>query len=475
LLSTLALGLVACSDERLRELGNTASQPLEGSSWEEEEDPRCEPIDFISADAIQREVAADLASLPNDGRPFTRYLSLANRLNEGACPIDLGTDRQAASKLLNSLSREPDVVVPAAFGTGESLLRVDLRAYGFHLAVEANGQTHADHWEAVIAQTPRAIELGGEDGGFIVEQTSTRAPILSVDAFVEAASRAPLYYALLGVPGTLAEVRQSVGLPSELDPRSAGGSRLATDVSRVLGEEGELVAIDRYAIDAGSAGSYFEVFLVDTVALLADPLRLQPAVERQIMFSLPNDLHGFAVTDAAGSLANDAIVLDTNLDFARARVFDSCANCHSQGLIPAEDVVGPAILSRPDLFSEELVAAYRAAPSNEETAAQFAADSQVFQQAVERATGAIFGGDPIATRRFALGINVGLDRVAAELLVTPEQLEANIGELAPELLPLVLGLNLSFEQVSAVYAEAFCDLHAGDENPPDAAFCARVP
>jgi hypothetical protein len=471
LVSALAFGLIACNDERLRELGNTASLPLETDPSWEETPPPCE-LDFISADAVQAEVAADLASLPSESRAFTRYLSLANRLNQGICPEQLSLDHGGASKLINGLSRQPDVVVPTVVGSGEGLLRVDLRAYGWSGPVVANGQTHADHWEALIAQSPMAIELGGEDGAAIVAQTGTRVPILSVDAFIAAATTAPLYYELLGVPGTLGELRQSVGLPSEIDPVAAGALRIATDKSRVLRQQGDLVAIDRYST---TVGAYFELFRVDTVAFLADPLRVQPAVERQIIFPLPNDLLGFAVTDAAGALSGHADMLDTNQLDSRTRVLDSCTNCHAQGFIPTVDAAEGAILSRPNLFSEEVVAAYRAAPSATESAAQFDADSDEFQRALVRATGTREGPDPIALRRFNLDIPLDLEFVAAELWVTPEQLESAIGELAPELLPLALGFGIALSELSSVYAAAFCSLHAGDENPPDAAFCARVP
>jgi hypothetical protein len=469
LISAFALAHVACNDDRLRELGYTVSQPLEGSESPAESPPSC-ANDFISADAVQREAAADLASLASDDRPFTRYLSLANRVNAGACPDELDRDRDAASKLLNGLSREPDVVAPVAVGSAESLLRIDLRAYGWTRPITANESSHRDHWEALIDQMPQAIELGGADGTFIVAQTGTRAPLLSVDAFVVEAASAPLYYTLLGVPNTLGELRASVGLPSELDPLAAGAIRRSTTASRILRNQGDLRAVDRYEIEVGSAGTYFEGFRVGTVEFLADPLHVQPAVEREIIFSLPNGLLGFAVTDAAGELSSDAGFPDTNHNDFRARVLDSCSNCHAFGLIPIRDDVGPLVLGRPDLFSEEVVAAYRDASSDEESIAQLAADSEPYQQAVERATGSPVSSDPISARIAGLDQELTLPRAAADLLVPTEQLEAAAGELVP----FALGLTLSYPQFSSAYAAVFCSLHAADDNPPDAAFCARV-
>jgi hypothetical protein len=283
-----------------------------------------------------------------------------------------------------------------------------------------------------------------------------------------------VYYGLLGMPATLAEIRQSVGLPGALDPFAQEARRAAMRNSRVLRPGGNLRVVDRYSTGVGTSGSYWEALQVETSAFLADPLHVQPDVQRLILFTLPNDLLAFAVTDASGARQGTAeLVLDTNRDDFVATVVDSCSNCHAQGAIPADDDGGAAIASRPDLFDPEVVAAYRAAPTAEEVAAQFQADSAIYLDAVENTGASRVGGDPVSSNLYRFRLDVDPDTAAADLLVPPALLSARSAEL-PELLPLAVGLQVSRQQLGVAYARAYCVLHAGDENPPTAAFCAQA-
>lgn len=479
-LSTIPLllsALAGCNDERLRELGYTLDNlgaPFDDDSETAPESP-CVP-DAIDADTVQRSVAADLAAAARESRPFLRYFSLADQVARGSCSDQLEWGRDAASKLVNSLSREPNIVVPLAFGPEQSLLRIDLRDYGFTRPLDVDGESFADGWEALIARTSFALELTGEDASFIAEQTHTRAPVLSVSAFVSAAAEASLYYAFLAVPPTLGELRQLVGLPSVLDPLDDGATRTAAQYSRIVRQTGGVRVIDRYPIATGTAGTYHEATMVDAGTFFADPLHVQESAQRLISFSLPNDLMGFAVTDAAGVRQGvPDRVLDTNMEDARARVPISCGNCHANGRIPATDFARDAVLDHPAQFSPEVVAAYQASLNEDQRYAQFAADSAPYLKALEQSTGESQGGDPISSVWFSSDQEVDLARAAAELLVSPDVLGSRLDELAPELIPLGLGLGLAPAQFSGAYAAAYCVLHADDDNPPAPAFCAPEP
>jgi hypothetical protein len=471
-----ALALAGCNDERLRELGYTLDQA--GASLGDGSDEVYEPCvpEFVDADLIQREIAADLAAAPQEDRPFLRYLSLADRIDAGLCSDGLEFGRDGVSRLINSLSREPSIVVPKVFGPEGGVLRIDLRDYGWTRAVDVDGRVFSDGWEAVIDSTGLAVELAGEQGSSIAEQTHTRVPVLNALAFIDAAASSKLYYALLGVPATLGELRASVGLPSDLDPLANGATRTVTDASRIVRLTGTVRVIDRYAIAAGTRGTYHEAEVIDTGAFFADPLHVQPPVQRLISFSLPNDLRAFAITDPAGALRGAAeFVLDTNRDDFTATVLASCSNCHANGLIPATDVARSAVLGHPDQFDAEVVAAFQASLNEEQLAAQVEADSLPFQQAVERSTGTSEGADPVALNTFEFSVNVDLARAAADLLVSPDELRSRLDELAVEFIPLGLDLPLSRAQFSTLYAGAYCVLHAADENPPRAAFCDQEP
>lgn len=466
--SCLIVALFACDDPRLRDLGFTleTSQPITAEEIPAEPDP-CEPRS-VSADEIQRAAASDLVQAAAGERPFLRYLTFGDS-SRGECSQAFD-QLAAAGKLLNATSLEPEVQLPASVDEELGLFRIDLRDYGWTREVSVAGRTFEDGWEAVTGLSPYAVPLDGPDAAFVRAETRTDVAVLSVPALVQAAADGQMYYALLGVPATLGELRELVGLPGELDPQQGGALRTALQFSRVLRSRGNLRLLDRYPT---SWGTYWEAAQVDTAAYLGDPLAIQPEAQRLLMFSLPNGLFGFAVTDAAGQRQVAAeLVLDTNRDDFTATVLTSCTNCHASGLIRALDSGRSIILEHSDRFPVEVVDAEAAEPSEQARFALMEADSEAYIAAVDRSGGVRNGPDPIAAAFFGREVELDLTAAASELLVAPAELGVRIDELPPALLPLALGAHVSRAQLDAVYAESYCVLHAGDENPPR---CADLP
>jgi len=465
------IAALGCNDQRLRDLGSTLVEQAQPTPEPVDDNPYdCELPDsseLVSADAITRAVAADVAAASSDDRPFLRYASLGNALNAQRCSSIVGTTRRALSKLLNGISREPSLVLPAAVGGDEvpSLYRLDLRDYGLDREIALGGESYRDGWEALLASSPYAIALGGDDGAFLADETGTASAWISADAIVQAVSDATLYYALTGIPATLGELREQVGLPAALDPFRDGLPRAATSRSRVLRAQGNMRTLDRYSIDDGT---YFEALQIETTALLADPLHVQPQVQRLILFNLPNGLSAYAVMDEAGNRQSEAeLLLDTNHDDFQGRVLISCTNCHAQGLIPLTDELRPAFVDNADLFPDDVVEAYASGPDDEQRFELFQSDAERHLDALERA-GVGTEGDPISAQFFEVAQEVDATFGAADLLVTPETLRARLAALPQELLPLGVGLRVSRAQFGAAYARAFCVLHADDANPPSA-------
>ena len=466
----LLLAVLGCDDQRLRDLGYTlaeqdqaAPEPVIDETYDCE---RPSSSELVSADAITRAVAADVLAAASDDRPFLRYASVGNALNAKRCSSVVDGAQRALSKLLNGVSRERSIVAPAPVGDGEvpTLFRLDLRDYGLDREIELDGERYRDGWEALLASSPYAIALGGDDGELVASETGTASAWISADAIVQAISDGSVYYALTGVPATLGELREQVGLPAALDPFRDGLPRAATSRSRVLRAQSNMRTIDRYTIDDGS---YYEAMQVETTALLADPLHVQPDVQRLILFNLPNGLSAYAVMDAAGNRQSEAeLLLDTNQDDFQGRVLISCANCHAQGLIPVVDELRPAFADNADLFPADVVEAYSSGPNDEQRADLFQSDAQRHVEALDRAGVQPELSDPISAQFFEVAQEVDATFGAADLLVTPETLRARLAELPSALLPLGIGLRVSRAQFGAAYASAFCTLHADDTNPP---------
>jgi hypothetical protein len=468
--AVMLLAVLGCNDERLRDLGYTLAEQDQAPPPPADEPlydcERAAPTGLVTADAITRAVAADVAAAASDDRPFLRYASVGNAINAQRCSSVIEGAQRALSKLLNGVSREPSIVIPAAVGDAEvpALFRIDLRDYGLDRAVALGGESYRDGWEALLASSPYAIALGGDEGASLASETGTTSPWLSADAIVLAISDASVYYALAGIPATLGELREQVGLPAVLDPFRDGLPRTATSRSRVLRAQGNMRAIDRYGIDDGA---YFEALQIETTALLADPLHVQPDVQRLILFNLPNGLSAYAVMDAAGNRQSEAeLLLDTNLDDFQGRVLISCTNCHAHGLIPLTDELRPAFVDNADLFANDVVEAYANGPDDEQRFELFQSDAELHIDALERAGVGREGSDPISAQFLEVSLEVDSVFGAADLLVTPQTLRARLPELPQELLPLGVGLRVSRAQFGAAYASAFCTLHADDANPP---------
>lgn len=469
----LTLTSLGCADDRLRELGYTLDfgAPPGSDAVEPDATEPCDPP-FISIDDVQRSVASDLSTRPSQDRRFLRYLQLAARSNLGVCAEQLDRDRAAIGKQVNSLSQRSEIVPAVVLGPGGTLLRIDIRDYGWDRPVSVGSESYSDGWEAVIAASPFAVALEGPAASFVAAEAQSSVAVLSVAAFIGATSSAPLYYSLLGVADTLGALRASVGLPRQLDPLGDGAVRSATQLSRVLRSAGNFRVVDRYATSTGTAGSYWEALLVNTGRFLANPLRVQPDVQRLITFTLPNDLIAFAVTDASGArIGVPEGVLDTNRDDFTATVQSSCTNCHANGIIPLEDTVGRLVSENPESFPEEVVAAYANGPTPEQRLEIFAADSEAYAQALVRSGAESTGPDPISFQALFFATNVQLPAAAAELFVEPEVLKASLADLDPGLGTLRFGLDLTRADFGALYSGALCDLHGSSENRPRSSEC----
>jgi hypothetical protein len=466
----IACAALGCNDQRLRELGYT-SNPVTASAGDDYEEPSCDRT-FIDADALLDAVASDVTAAPAESRPFLRYLSLAGHADAGACPEELSRNRLGVVRLLNAVSRGPVTVAPRVTGPADSVIAIDLRDYGFTSPIVVEGTAYADGWEALIGESPFAVELAGEQATPVALATGTRVPVLGSDAFLLAASNGPLYYALLGVPATLGELRASLGLESELDPAASGALRTAVQFSRILRPAGNLRVLDRYTI---ANGIYWEATAIDAGLFLSDPLHAQPDAQRLIMYSLPNDIFAFAIYDAEGQRRESAeLVIDSNRDDFIAHAFDSCSNCHWNGAIPGTEAARDIILSHADQFEPDVVAAYRAAPSDAERLELFSADSVPYQRAMSSIgfEAELGVADPFSARFLIAVADVDLDSAAADLLVTPEVLRARLDELPPEMQILGFDLNFARARFGELYRSAYCVLHAEDANPPAAAACA---
>jgi hypothetical protein len=138
-------------------------------------------------------------------RKHLRYFTLINLFNQDVADVtdqDLRSARVALSKLLNSLSWQPDVTPPRALpGTGEAVLVIDLRKLGWEPLL----------WDAVLRHYPYGLRHGPVSAE-VEKLSGCPQPYVQADWFVATASKPPLYHLLLGLPSNVRTLEQRLGV-----------------------------------------------------------------------------------------------------------------------------------------------------------------------------------------------------------------------------------------------------------------------
>ncbi|MBC8073269.1 MAG: hypothetical protein IAG13_33410, partial [Deltaproteobacteria bacterium] len=291
----------------------------------------CVTDHVIGVDGMLELMRADLqAGVSSSARQFTRYFTLTHLYDAGLCGDALDAEREGLAKVLNSLSWSPQLVVPEPIDPDGTIFRVDLRDYDWEDGV----------WARLVAADPYAIAYTREEATDVVAFTGTPVPSMRADWFVAAATAPPLYYDLLGLPATRAGLEAELGVDIDADVA-------ADEVERAGFLESEVSqhnrVIERHELPGGPGRSLWTSYEFDADAAASDvfahPLDFVSAAQMH-MFTLPNGLHGYMLTDASGQRI-DALSDEIAIDLAEPDhdlvVGRSCMRCHGGGVIPRAD------------------------------------------------------------------------------------------------------------------------------------------
>jgi hypothetical protein len=450
--------------------GETLGPPVPLSS-----DDVCPPQPLALGDTLAT-VLTDVRAQPASARPFLRYVS-AGQFRLGPCDSNGGMDRarrelsrarMAVSKILNGTSREPRAVVPDAVGPEGLLLRLDLRDYGWQRPVTLGGQSYGDAWQAVTARAAIALELRGGTAGELESELGTRVPVLLASAFVATASRGELYYALLRLPGTLAELKRELGIDGDEDVERGPWARAAFSNS---GASKEPRGVARYRGAALGDGFFWQTFDF-AAASSSEALFLEPLTTRadghEVMFSLPNGLSAYYATDGEGArLSESRHLVDPAQNNGIVRVTSSCVSCHNAGTVAFTDETRSFVEDNPDLFPEAVIARVRETfPPSDEMDALRAADSQRMTAAAALAGQPEGTPDPLARAFLDYELALTFDRLAAELFLDRASLIEQLPSLPEDIATAATSGGLERSVFEARYLEAACALYADAESSP---------
>jgi hypothetical protein len=394
----------------------------------------------VTAADLRRAIHHDLGALAEPNRRFAGYLTLAHLHNAGASPAELDLARQGVSKLLNSLSLAPRVIAPTAIDPARTVLRIDLRDYGW---------TEAD-WNRLAAADPYGSSL----------------PLLRADWFAATASRPPFYRDLLRLPGTDRELEAQLGVDVAEDLHQARVARAGFNGSGVSRNNR---LIERHDAPGGAYWrSYDFASNVGRRSLFAHPLGPDAGIHSfrhdggEIIFCLPNGLQGYMLVDGDGRRIDKgptAIVSDPRRPDRAVENGLSCIGCHAHGVIPRADQVREHVLGGRGAFGRDEAAAVLALyPARERFLAALVGDARRFVAALEAAGVAEDGPEPVAALARRYEAELGLAQAAAELGLSAGELLRGL-DSSPELARILGPLRQAGGTVQReAFAVAFPDI-----------------
>jgi len=326
---------------------------------------------FLTEPTLLALIRNDLLQSSDRSRPFFRYFSLAHLYNAGISDEELDTDRAALSKLVNSLSWHREITTLLSIDPARTVFRIDLRDYNWAAAT----------WNLLLAVYPYGIRSA--DSRVIEQLSGCPLPYLRADWFVANASIPPLYHEILGLPRTVRELEQILGIDTARDLEEEKNISRAGLRSSAVSQNNRV--LERHVSPHGAYWKSFDFRSnLDDQNIFKDPVRLNPA-GGEIIFNLPNGLQAYFLVNSFDRRIDEApiaIVSDrNNPDDPVIRNGRSCMSCHFTGIQPFKDEVRPVVgsLSLASFDRQKVLSIYPAQDTLDKVIEQ---DRNRFQQAV---------------------------------------------------------------------------------------------
>ncbi len=289
---------------------------------------------------------------PSDRR-FLRFFSVAHLHNNATIRLeDLAISRAGLSKLLNSLSWRESIAVPTIVPeTQDAVLAIDLRQLGW------KRQT----WDELVRDYPYFRHWQP-----LIEEADCKRPVVRADWFTAVACRPPWYHRLLELPEQASDLEKKLGidfvdnfLTGRLWRAGYHGASTTTSGFRV---------VERQNIEV-FPGGYWKSYDFGVGPLSSDTAKplvypFGPTFKKnpfpqlafrhdgsEIIFSLPNGMQGYMVTDRDGKRMDEppTWVLKDKNEFSGGPALVngiSCIACHANGMQSVTDQVLDEIIGK---------------------------------------------------------------------------------------------------------------------------------
>ncbi len=447
---------------------------------------------LTNLDRTLERLLGDLLQQPEPDRRFQRYVLIAahegGETFPGAAPRTEAErrariervaegERTAVSKLVNSLTMAPDIHRPEPIDEARSIVRIDLRDYGWEGPTDVAGSRHADRWEAIAANAALCVPLEGPHAEKLEQLTGSTAPFLLARDLVATAANGELYYALLGLPTSIDELQAQL-----MRGTLAGATNRVTESQKyragftTSGISPVIRAVER-GVDAVEPGrGYWQAFDFGDdergSAVFSDPLSFT-ADATEVIFSLPNGLQAFFVANGDGQRVTDYPPASVTTHASRDHLYEngaSCFGCHSVGALGFSDQVRSRYLIQeagvaPNVRAQILATYPEVAVMDQ----LMAGANQAYVEAAQRAGLLPDEQDQISTIASEPRTAAPhLDLAASQLFVTPDELTSAPGvEVTPGFDHPATGfLDLQSGTYREAYPGLLCQLHRAGLNKP---------
>ncbi|MEZ5849497.1 MAG: DUF4384 domain-containing protein [Hyphomicrobiaceae bacterium] len=216
-----------------------------------------------------------------------RFVSLAHLYNACHDDADMVGWRQAVRAIFNGLSWREALISVEPIDPARTILKVDLRELGWV----------AGHWERILQSGANPMLRALALPEATVAKLETKVPVVRGDWLADTVMKAPLYYELMGLPELGTEVAKILQIDAESLRRTTKAVRGAIRPSE-FSDAGRM--IERLTAPKSTLWLGYTAARRPGVREPADPvppLVLPPHDAALALFTLPNGLPGFYVTN----------------------------------------------------------------------------------------------------------------------------------------------------------------------------------
>ena len=397
----------------------------------------CDAHKFITPDDMVGFMVTDLNKVIRTRQSTQRYLTLTHLANVCIGEDAMKVYRQSAIKLLNSLSRAPDVVKLETIDPEATILKFNLIDIGWSV----------DDWNFLIASYPYTAAPDSELSRTLAKATSTILPYVRADWLASNATQPQLYYSLLKLPNTFKEFAQLQSIDIAADIRNLTAQRAGFTKSTVTQNNR---VIERHPSRSGYfwmtydfAGGRDKQSIFDFPVGPGGNTGFSHD-SSETFFSLSNGFQGYFLSKASSERLDrglPGVVRDQSRRIVTVTPGIACMSCQDGGLERAKDEVRDLVLSGRTFPRDVRDVVEGLYPSQEKMDSLLDDDVKRFTSAMTRA-----GLDPdlrlngvemigAASNRY--DDDLDLPSVAAELGLTVSDFNESVEEAAGKFRPLL--------------------------------------